>query len=82
MAQIGVALVAALLVIVWWNVVEGRLKELWREWSKLPLFWKMVLSVVFGAFVLHGSTKTGESEDKGLWPGSNSAPIIIGAKMI
>ena len=53
------ALLTALCVLVWWKVVGGRVKELISEWWRLPVFWKVVLPLVFGAFCLHGSTKNG-----------------------
>ena len=55
-------LVAALGVILWWRMAGERVKALIAGWLALPLFWKIVLPVVFGAFVLHGSVKRGEGD--------------------
>ena len=57
---LGAVLVAALAVILWWHLAGDRVKALIAGWLALPLFWKIVLPVVFGAFVLHGSVKKGE----------------------
>ena len=53
-------LVAAFAAVVWWRIVGESVKALWRGWLALPLLWKIVLPMVFGAFVLHGSVKKGE----------------------
>ena len=53
----GAVLIAALAVILWWHLAGDRVKALIAGWMALPLFWKIVLPVVFGAFVLHGSVK-------------------------
>ena len=53
-------LIAVLLAIMWWRIAGERVKALWRGWLALPLLWKIVLPMVFGAFVLHGSVKRGE----------------------
>ena len=58
-------LTAVLLAIMWWRIAGERVKALWRGWLKLPLLWKIVLPVVFGAFVLHGSVKRGEVVGEG-----------------
>ena len=51
-------LTAVLLAIVWWRIAGERVKALIAGWLALPLLWKIVLSMVFGAFVLHGSIKS------------------------
>ena len=51
-------LIAALAAILWWHLAGDRVKALIAGWLALPLFWKIVLPVVFGAFVLHGSIKS------------------------
>ena len=56
---LSAALLTALCALAWWKVVGGRVKELIGEWRRLPLFWKIVLPIVFAAFCLHGSTKNG-----------------------
>ena len=56
---LSAALLTAFCVLVWWKVVGRRVKELLGEWRRLPIFWKVILSVIFGAFCLHGSTKNG-----------------------
>ena len=53
-------LTAVLLAIMWWRIAGERVKALIAGWLALPLLWKIVLPVVFGAFVLHGSVKKGE----------------------
>ena len=53
------ALLTAFCVLAWWKAVGGRVKELISEWRGLPIFWRIILPVVFGAFCLHGSTKNG-----------------------
>ena len=50
---------------MWWRIAGERVKALWRGWLALPLLWKIVLLVVFGAFVLHGSVKRGEVVGEG-----------------
>ena len=55
---LGAVLVAALAAILWWRLAGDRVKALIAGWMALPLFWKIVLPVVFGAFVLHGSIKS------------------------
>ncbi|MBO5647235.1 MAG: hypothetical protein J6S30_00500 [Kiritimatiellae bacterium] len=59
-------LVTALAAILWWCIAGERVKEIWRGWLALPLLWKIVLPVVFGAFVLHGSVKRGEVVGEGV----------------
>ena len=54
-------LIAVLLAIVWWRLAGERVKALIAGWLALPLLWKIVLPVVFGAFVLHGSVKRGDN---------------------
>ena len=72
-------LIAALGVILWWRLAGERIKALWRGWLALPLLWKIVLPVVFGAFVLHGSVKRGDGDGvvggscSGRMEGENSA---------
>ena len=51
-------LIAALAAILWWHLAGDRVKALIAGWLALPLFWKIILPVVFGAFVLHGSIKS------------------------
>ena len=58
----GAVLIAALVAILWWRLAGDRVKALIAGWLALPLFWKIVLPVVFGAFVLHGSVKRGEGD--------------------
>ena len=55
-------LIAALAAILWWHLAGDRVMALIAGWLALPLFWKIVLPVLFGAFVLHGSVKRGEGE--------------------
>ena len=62
---LGAVLVAALAAILWWHLAGDRVKALIAGWLALPLFWKIVLPVVFGAFVLHGSVKRGEVVGEG-----------------
>ena len=59
--SLAAALIAALAVILWWHLAGERVKALIAGWLALPLLWKIVLPVVFGAFVLHGSVKSNES---------------------
>ena len=54
-------LTAMLLAIMWWRIAGERVKALIAGWVALPLLWKIVLPMVFGAFVLHGSVKRGEN---------------------
>ncbi len=54
---LGAVLVAALGVILWWRFAGDMVKALIAGWMALPLFWKIILPVVFGAFVLHGTVK-------------------------
>ena len=54
-------LTAVLVAIMWWRIAGERVKALIAGWLKLPLLWKIVLPVVFGAFVLHGSVKRGDN---------------------
>ena len=68
-------LIAVLLAIMWWRIAGDRVKALIAGWLALPLLWKIVLPVVFGAFVLHGSVKRGEvveSSCSGRKEGENS----------
>ena len=58
--SLAAVLVTTLGVILWWHLAGDRVKALIAGWLALPLFWKIVLPVVFGAFVLHGSVKRGE----------------------
>ena len=58
--SLAVVLVTTFSVILWWRLAGERVKALIAGWLALPLFWKIVLPVVFGAFVLHGSVKRGE----------------------
>ena len=46
---------------MWWRMAGERVKAVWCGWLKLPLLWKIVLPMVFGAFVLHGSVKSGDN---------------------
>ena len=46
-------LTVVLLAIMWWKIAGERVKALWRGWLALPLLWKIVLPIVFGAFVRH-----------------------------
>ena len=62
---LGAVLIAALAAILWWRFAGDRVKALIAGWMALPLFWKIVLPVVFGAFVLHGSVKRGEVVGEG-----------------
>ena len=50
-----------LLAVMWWRIAGERVKALIAGWLKLPLLWKIVLPMVFGAFVLHGSVKRGDN---------------------
>ena len=54
-------LITALAAIMWWRIAGERVKALIAGWLALPLLWKIVLPVVFGAFVLHGSGKSNEN---------------------
>ena len=45
-------LIAVLLAIMWWRMVGERVKALIEGWLALSLLWKIVLPMVFGAFVL------------------------------
>ena len=54
-------LIAVLLAIMWWRIAGDRVKALIAGWLALPLLWKIVLPVVFGAFVLYGSVKRGDN---------------------
>ena len=54
---LGAVLTAVLAAIMWWRLAGERIKAIWRGWLALPLLWKIVLPMVFGAFVLHGSVK-------------------------
>ena len=58
-------LTAVLLAIMWWRIAGERVKALVAGWLALPLLWKIVLPMVFGAFVLHGSVKKGEVSGEG-----------------
>ena len=72
-------LTAVLLAIMWWRIAGERVKALIAGWLALPLLWKIVLPVVFGAFVLHGSVKKGEvvgTSCSGRKEGENSAHTI------
>ena len=62
---IGAVLIAVLLAVMWWRIAGERVKALIAGWLALPLFWKIVLPMVFGAFVLHGSVKRGEVVGEG-----------------
>ena len=44
---LGAVLVAALAAILWWHLAGDRVKALIAGWMALPLFWKIVLPVVF-----------------------------------
>ena len=44
---LGAVLVAALVAILWWHLAGDRVKALIAGWMALPLFWKIVLPVVF-----------------------------------
>ena len=57
MAKIGVALVAALMLIVSWRVIGRMTSRFLRFWRALPLLGKIVLPVCLTVFYLHGSTK-------------------------
>ena len=65
---LSAALLTAFCVLVWWKVVGQRIKELWSEWRRLPVFWKVILPVIFGAFCLHGSTKNGNVASEQVLP--------------
>ena len=54
-------LIAVLLAIMWWRIAGERVKAFIAGWLALPLLWKIVLPMVFGAFVLHGSAKRGDN---------------------
>ena len=56
--SLAALLIAVLAAILWWHLAGDRVKALIAGWMALPLFWKIVLPVVFGAFVLHGSGKS------------------------
>ena len=58
--SLAAVLVTSLGIILWWRLVGERVKALIAGWLALPLLWKIVLPMVFGAFVLHGSAKRGE----------------------
>ena len=60
--SLAAVLVAVLGVVLWWRLAGDRVKALIAGWLALPLLWKIVLPVVFGAFVLHGSVKRGEGD--------------------
>ena len=64
-------LIAALAAILWWHLAGDRVKALIAGWMALPLFWRLVLPVVFGAFVLHGSVKRGEVVELNVLPGAS-----------
>ena len=59
--SLAVVLVTTLGVILWWRLAGERVKALIAGWWALPLLWKIVLPMVFGAFVLHGSVKRGDN---------------------
>ena len=42
-------LIIALAAILWWRFAGDRVKALIAGWLALPLLWKIVLPVVFGA---------------------------------
>ena len=65
---LSAALLTALCALAWWKVVGGRVKELMSEWRRLPIFWRIILPVVFGAFCLHGSTKNGNVASEQVLP--------------
>ena len=44
---LGAVLIAALGAILWWHLAGDRVKALIAGWMALPLFWKIVLPVVF-----------------------------------
>ena len=44
---LGAVLIAALAAILWWHLAGDRVKALIAGWMALPLFWKIVLPVVF-----------------------------------
>ena len=69
---LSAALLTAFCALVWWKVVGGRVKELISEWQRLPVFWKVVLPLVFGAFCLHGSTKNGNVASEQVLPVAKS----------
>ena len=54
-------LTAVLLAVMWWRIAGERVKALIAGWLALPLLWKIVLPMVFGVFVLHGSVKRGDN---------------------
>ena len=58
-------LTAVQLAVMWWRIAGERVKALIAGWLALPLLWKIVLPVVFGAFVLYGSVKRGEVVGEG-----------------
>ena len=47
--SLGAVLIAALGVILWWQMAGDMVKALIAGWLALPLYWKIVLPVVFGA---------------------------------
>ena len=58
-------LIAVLAAILWWRIAGERVKALIAGWLALPLLWKIVLPMVFGAFVLYGSVERGEVVGEG-----------------
>ena len=63
--SLAAVLVTTLGIILWWRLAGERVKALIAGWWALPLLWKIVLPMVFGAFVLHGSVKRGEVVGEG-----------------
>jgi hypothetical protein len=57
MARIGVALVAALMLIVSWRIVGRMVRRFYEFWRALPMLGKGVLPVCLTVFYLHGSIK-------------------------
>ena len=49
---LGAVLTAVLFAVLWWRIAGERVKALIAGWLALPLLWKIVLPMVFGAFVL------------------------------
>ncbi len=55
--RIGVALVAALMLIASWRIVGRMARRFYKFWRTLPMLGKVVLPVCLTVFYLHGSIK-------------------------